>query len=164
MHALPYLFDIYYIFWWMHQLFKVYTATTWFISMSQGACEKCLILFLGVHAGWKYSHRRALACKTWENFKWFFRRNYPLDIWIHYLRQTRKKDWGGRSNKQLALLIESRQWREPGSVSSQAHPPWPANHCTGDTKLAWRKSQENTKPSAALLNLNEWEKKNVFPC
>lgn len=58
------------------------------------------------------------------------------------------------------FLIGSRQCTEQGSVSSQTHPPmWPANHCTGDTKLACRKSQENTKPSAALLNLNEWEKK-----
>lgn len=138
-------------------------------NMSRGTCEKILTILFLVQAENRATEGHRSARERSENIKQMSRKKKEIPSAWHlnplYEADMDKKIELGDQTCSKEFLIGSRQCTEQGSVSSQTHPPmWPANHCTGDTKLACRKSQENTKPSAALLNLNEWEKKNVFPC
>lgn len=69
-NALIWIVDFYYLFWWSHQCLKygqtIIMRSSWFINMSRGTFEKVWMICLGVGAGLKWSHRRALVCKRDE--------------------------------------------------------------------------------------------------
>lgn len=134
--------------------------SSWFINTSRGTFEKVWMICLSVGAGLKQSHRRASVCKRDEKTSSDCQKKEIPSAWhLNPLFEADKEKelrWKIKQAASSFLLRADRESREPGSVSSQTHPPmWPANHCTEDTKLVWRKSQENTKPSAALISLNE---------
>lgn len=139
-------------------------------NMSRWTCEKMLRILFLVQAENRATegHRSAREMRKHQAIVKEDKKKKEIPSTWHlnplYEADTDKRIELGDQTCSKEFLIESRQCTEQGSVSSQTHPPmWPANHCTGDTELACRKSQ-NIKPSAALLNLNEWEKKNGFPC
>lgn len=138
------------------------TVIRWFINMSRGTCEKTLMLIFLVQAANRVTEGHQSERENIKQLSGKNKKEIPSAWHLNPLYEADKRIGQGDQTCSKEFLIESRQRTEPGSVSSQTHPPmWPANHCTRDTKLAWRKSQ-NTKPSAALLNLNEWEKKKMY--